>query len=266
MLALLLADKLNKEGFTQQSAVCMQVLDYYQRAAGQGCGIASRKLGYIYDFGHFGEGKSPAVAAQHYMAAARHGDTDGQGCIAECYLRGEGVEPSLARAVYWYSKNCGGELSADICFSIGCYYYHNRAAASGVLPPAACQARGIYWLEQAARLGHSNAQNDLGTMLIRRFDGHGAGAGAGDPKDEEDAMHWYSKAADQGHELAREFLVHARESDLRAELARELAREFQVQQQADDELHQQAGQSGAQGDDEDEETSCDQIAKRRRLG
>ena len=122
-----------------------QVVLWCTRAAEQDYPSACLRLGHAYNFGHFGLDISFTFAASYYERAVKGGDTDGMGCFAECLLRGEGVDASEAKAMYWYSRNCGGDISAEMWFSGGSYYHH--------IPPRRPD-RALYWLGQAVSLGH----------------------------------------------------------------------------------------------------------------
>lgn len=109
-----------------------QVVLWCTRAAEQDYPSACLRLGHAYNFGHFGLDKSFTFAASYYERAVKGGDTDGMGCFAECLLRGEGVDASEAKAMYWYSRNCGGDISAEMWFSGGSYPASSRAVGQRV--------------------------------------------------------------------------------------------------------------------------------------
>ena len=101
--------------------------------------------------------------------------------MAFCYLKGDGVEKNVEKAVYWWQKaadagNSAAQFNLAICYLKG----------DGVEKDV---EKAVYWWQKAADAGDSTAQYRLAFCYLK---------GEGIEKDVEKAVYWWQKAADTG--------------------------------------------------------------------
>ena len=208
---------------------------WYRRAAKQGDAEAQRELGYMYFFGKYdGVPENDQEAARWFHKAAEQGDAKAQERLGHMYRRGVGVAEDKREAVKWYRKAAQqGHTKAQV--HLGYMYangegvpedyqeaekWHRKAAeqaedldllylavqyANGVgVPEDGWEAKRLFRL--VAKGGHpvfaQAAQRELGNMYY-------AGKYAVQfGKDNQEAVKWYRKAAEQGDAEAQERLGH----------------------------------------------------------
>ena len=146
--------------------------------------------------------EKPGFSSIHDRAAT--GDPHFQYLLGEAYLKGEGVNPNstLAAENFFKSATQGneqafGELQktaekgeAETVYLLG------RLYASGIGPKGNHQdyTKAAECYRQAARLGHTKAHNDLGTIFVK---GYGVG------QNDAEAFQWFKKAAALGDPLGQ---------------------------------------------------------------
>lgn len=123
----------------------------------------------------------PEIAELRERANA--GDVSAQCMLAIRYLGGDGVPQDTEKAVEWFRKaeeqvHARGEFTLGLAFS---FAYAGHAGQ-----------------------GHADAQSELGFAYA---------AGNGVPQDDEQAVHWFRKAAEQGHAEAQTALGRAYAGD-----------------------------------------------------
>ncbi len=143
---------------------------------------------------------------REFRTLAELGLAEAQYMLAIMYCNGEGAPKDNAEAVQWFTRAAEqGHADAQCELGVMCYFGegvpkdHTQAVQWFTLaaeqreqaPPAAQHYR-------AAVLGDAEAQFKLGRMY------HCGDPGA--PKDQAQAVHWYSRAAKQGHVLAKEYM------------------------------------------------------------
>ena len=141
-------------------------------------------LAILYDFGR-GAPANHEQANQWYLKAAEHGQSDAQYNLALSYYRGEGVERNYNMAVYWLAKAAanGDTAAVDMLMDY---------AESSAHPEAQ------YALAQLFRNGVA-LHNDLELYPNER-------GNAPMSPDLERYRYWLQRAADNGHQEAREEL------------------------------------------------------------
>jgi TPR repeat protein len=149
---------------------------YYERAARRGHRDAPYWLGVMRE-----SHADHHAAAECYELAATRGNRHAQSRLAEMYRAGEGVGRDLVVASFWQMAAHFGN-SRSVYASGECALRHKRLFAQFV------------W--KAANQGHAEAQHRIARMLHEAAESH----------DEASAALWMRKAAEHGHENARELL------------------------------------------------------------
>jgi TPR repeat protein len=197
------------------------------RAARDGQPYAEMVTGNLYAEGK-GVTKNPQQAVYWWRLSARAGIPAAQYKLGKARLEGAGVTKDPARAVHWLTKAAeNGDHDAE--FLLGKMYYEGYAVAQD-------KELGKDWLSRAAAHGHSDAINFLGviegmvkytTMVYQQSaDVLKQKAAAGDPqaqyelglryesgawdvvKDDKQALHWLTEAANNGNHHAMATLAH----------------------------------------------------------
>lgn len=126
---------------------------YISKACTLGNTYACSLLGTLYLQGQ-GVTASPAVAATFQKQACDAGSMRGCAALAELHEKGQGVERDFAKAAELYEKACTGEYAAA-CRRFG------EMLVEGIGVPKKDPARGVDKLEDAARLGDTDAMTKL---------------------------------------------------------------------------------------------------------
>ena len=182
--------------------------------AEQGSPEVQNRLGWMYNNGANGAPKDDTQAVYWFRKAAERGFAKAQCNLGLCYAKGEGVPKDERVAAEWYRKAADQDF-AQAQFLLGGAYFFGEgllqdseqalawvAKAEQQGYPLAKEAlpmlrQAVAMTEarrDAAQRGDASAQFDLGRMYEQ---GHGL------PKDDEQALLWYRKAAGQGHLRAR---------------------------------------------------------------
>ncbi|KAF9158462.1 hypothetical protein DFQ26_007630 [Actinomortierella ambigua] len=199
----------------------------FRKAADQGSGRAYAYLGLAYQAGR-GVEKNQEEAIKLFHKANDLGYVEAAVCLGLAYEDGRGVEPDYDQAADWYLKaaeqgNLAACLNIAALFELGFGVTRNKEQALSMLElceedttTVGTMARmHIEWLKsslyqppkndsgavelfrQGAEQGYAAAQNNLGRMYE---------VGCGVKKDRQQAMQWLRKAAEQGHDDAKERL------------------------------------------------------------
>ena len=158
-----------------------QAFSWYLRAAEHGLAQAQRRLGDFYrtnsDVQEEGVEKDNIQAAEWYRLAAEQGNVDAQGSLAVCYYYGQGVERDLAEALHWFSE--AGKKDPG---------YQSLVE----------QLYGMGWVSGAPGPEENIAlQYDMGLMY---FEGNGLAQDYGK------AFQWFTRAAEQNHPEAQDYV------------------------------------------------------------
>ena len=117
--------------------------------------------------------------------------------------------PKQAEAALAWAREAARQDNREVMFLLG-------RLLLGSTEPAA-RSEGLDWLKRSAELGLPEAQYELASMYAQ---GHGV------TRDQDTAINWARKAADQGHEEAHfsvgRVLIESRDSDSKAEAIRHL--------------------------------------------
>lgn len=164
-----------------------KAMEYAQKAAAQGFGLAFRRVGVGYEKG-WGVVSNVTEATKWYgkfldwaKPEAEKGNAHAQFNIGQCCYWGGGVAEDKAEAVRWYRKAAEqgyavAQFRMSLCYSEGWGVEKDEKEA-------------VEWLRKAAEQGRTEAQYLLGVSYVK---------GRGVEKDEKEAVEWYRKAAEQG--------------------------------------------------------------------
>ncbi len=164
-----------------------KALSFYLKAAEAGHVEAQARTGLFYAFGRR-TGENVKKALFWYEKAARQGHYGAQNNLANILWTGpKGVKKDREKALdFWFLSAMHGYGEAQLKMAL---FYLSR----GEQDPAAYR-KAYYWNFQAALQGLPEAQWWLG--MLRE-------AGKGVEKDMKTAVHWYKKAAANGHREAK---------------------------------------------------------------
>jgi len=203
--------------------------NWFEKAAEQGNAYAQKMLGDLYEQGR-GVPKNLKLSADWREKSANRGNTEAQLMLGKMYLNGEGVTQDMDKAEGWLNRaSVAGNSEAQ--FLLGKLYHaqKNPKMAGDWLARSASQGyegaikflhfmEGIGFqtveslhqrpagLHKLAADGDSEAQYQL---AIRYESG-----AYGEKQDYEQALHWFSQAANGGHVMAMKSLAHIHEKGL----------------------------------------------------
>lgn len=165
-------------------------------AAKKGDIEAAYKLGLIYEKGEEVY-RDLKIAAKWYRKAAQNGHAWAQVAIGHLHAIGRGTTRSQTKAREWFSKATSQRKDMDVLAQVAELYYHGFG-----------EGYQWFWADgaEAARLATIAAANENAEGQYRLAEMHVHGWDV--PKDMEKAKELYTKAADQGHEMAYEMLDH----------------------------------------------------------
>lgn len=156
------------------------------------------------------------VPIQSMLARANSGNLDDQYALANCYLKGEGVDRNPIEAIKWLEKAANANYAAAQ-YTLGTLYYDgkdvvkntrkaldlfNKAAKNGnissqrILGTIYFQGKGVKmnaalsmkWFEAAAKQGDGKSQSDLGDWYYHGYNRT--------KKNYKTAVIWYKQAAE----------------------------------------------------------------------
>ena len=186
----------------------VEALRWFRKSAAQGNASGQHEVGFAYFHGR-GVPMDRVEAAKWIRKAAEQGMRLSQRELGLCYLRGNGVEPDIVEAIKWLLKAASrGDLRAQLelakIYLDGVGTYEDMEEA-------------IRWLQSAAEGGHTGAQAMLADLerwlaengcaemqyklAMRILNGDDA------VRNMEEAINWLRRAAEQGHQEARNLLA-----------------------------------------------------------
>ena len=209
---------------------------WIRRAAEQGYALAQYALGSIFEDGE-GLPKDQRQAVVWYLKAAEQGNAEAQLSLGVAYDAGRGVPKDEQQAMNWYRK-AAEQGNAIAQFNLGVMYqtgrgislddkeaavWFRKAAEQGFVHAqynlGVMYSKGlgvpkdewaaVAWYRRAAEQGSASAQYDLGVMFLDQrdppvtvCDTRGcrlSGLPRGELKDEQQAVVWFRKAAEQDY-------------------------------------------------------------------
>lgn len=203
-----------------------QAAYWYEKAAEQGNPYAQMALGDIYEQGS-GVSKNLKVAADWREKSAKRGNVQAQLKLGKMYMAGAGVNKDINQAEYWLNRaavagNSEAQFELNKLYRNPDWPKHNSAVANDWLAKSAAQG-----YEDAVAFAHFfehlgfEAKEDLSQrsphisklaidgdaeaqyQLAMRYE-----HGLGEKHDNAQAMYWLKLAANQGHVMAIQSLIH----------------------------------------------------------
>ena len=181
-------------------------VEWYSKAAELGNALAMYSLGVCYDNGT-GVAKDETIAVEWYAKAAKLGEARAMCNLGVCYEYGRGVAKDEKKAVEWYTKAAELGYARAMC-NLGVCFDNGTGVAKD-------ETVAVEWYAKAAELGNTQAMRYLGVCYK-----NGSGVsndkakqehtkapiyaanflsdGTGTETNEEQAAHWYIKAAEAG--------------------------------------------------------------------
>jgi TPR repeat protein len=152
-------------------------LSSFRQAAEQGMAQAQYLLAQRYTSGA-GLQKNLFRAFDWYQKAAEQGYAPAQGAMGVCFMSGAGVSVDLERAISWF-RLAADQNDPQAQWNLGSIYVGGGAGVKKDLRKA------FLWCQKAAELAFAPAQSTLGVLFARI-------------KNFENAVHWWTLAAEQG--------------------------------------------------------------------
>ena len=156
-----------------------KAVDCFFDAVAQNHPQALYQLGNCYYYG-YGVYCNYKRAVEYFEQAAKLGVVKAQYLLGNCYYYGNGVNANYEQAKYWYAK-AAEQGDADALYGLSMCRFDEEES--------------FVWCEKSAELGCAEAQYQLGMYYE-----YGDVVRASFNK----ALHWYTLAAEQGHEEAKE--------------------------------------------------------------
>jgi TPR repeat protein len=161
-------------------------LNWYHKAADQANSLAENQIGSYYDNG---AGHNQAEGFKWYRRAAEHGDAVAENNVGGMYVEGAGVQQNYAEGVDWLRKAV--EHGAESPIEQLLFLYHSGKALPGKSLEEN-RKEGLTLLQSWADQGNSTAQYVLAGAYKRGF--------LGLPSDPAHMLHWLRKAAEKNPE------------------------------------------------------------------
>jgi TPR repeat protein len=170
---------------------------WYRAAAGQNYAPAEIGLGRIFA-GGLGISRDEAEGFRWYCRAATQGESEGMFAVVDALASGSGVRKDTAEALVWYRKAAEKGLG-KAREALGIWYATGRGGAID-------QVEAAHWFCEADRFADAawckllvaNAQFRRGREYDRRNDDF-----SDDGKNDERAVYWYRRAAENGDVYAQ---------------------------------------------------------------
>ena len=148
-----------------------------------------KKLGLMYENG-LGVAQNNSNSFKFYRKAANFGDKNAEKMVAYAYLYGEGIERNIDNAIFWYNR-AAQQNDASSWYTLGIIYSLESFGNYDMLKAVSCLEKAIECDKE-----HSDSYYELG----RIYETGGEGISRSYMK----AGSYYKKAAELGHEKAKE--------------------------------------------------------------
>ena len=175
---------------------------WFEKSAVQGVAPAKSVLAFCYKNGN-GVAADPYKAFQWFEKAANNGDAFARNALGEAYANGRGVAQDLEKARYWFEQ-AKAKGNTDAAANLSRVWAAPAAEALSendiyrLRDSAKTDAAAFERLKRLADSGDRNAQLSLGTF----YDPYVNFSKLTKP-DVNEAIAWYTKAAEQGHPIAQ---------------------------------------------------------------
>lgn len=201
-----------------------QAIKLYKEAASENCTQAMAFLGNLYYRGMPGVPKDQNLSVQWLKKGAEAGNRTAQLSLGISYLQGSGVAKNVREAERWLQLAADqGEIGAMLCLAdiyqedpakhARAELLYKRVIEDGNIPVedligAKCSLGILYGLQERYHLAvpllkeAAQADNEIAQNML----GHCYFEGCGVPRNVEEAIRWWKKAAANGSVEARESL------------------------------------------------------------
>ena len=223
-----------------------QAFAWYTKAAQNGNINAQRCLAQCYKSG-YGTEKSEKEAFFWYQKAADGGDKTAMAALGECYEKGIGTVKEEAKAVDWYlaaikSKNPQGvtmllayysrkkSMTEDDCKNL-------KDALTNVGMTAELSKKGFTVAKEMVRYTSTRESGinimtkcaEIGNVYAQFWLGNAYNEGTFFEKNEAQAIKWYEKAMEQGHQKAAQELRKLRKIDISKDRVAFLVKKYRLE-------------------------------------
>lgn len=154
------------------------------------------RLGLLYEKGEYVD-CDPKAAARWYQKAADNGHAWAQVAIGHLHAIGFGIPRSQTKAREWFSKATSQTKDMDVVAQVAELYYHGYGEGYDWFWADGAEAARLARI--AAAKGNAEGQYRLAEMTIQGW--HMS-------KNKRRARELYTKASNQGHEMAYQMLQH----------------------------------------------------------
>jgi len=189
-------------------------LRWFKEAGDGGQSQAMVQVGLMLSNGKGVETPSLPEAFQWFTKAANSNDPDGITALAECYLRGHGVDRDPKRAVELLTTAAYTLNNARAMNMLGGL---NRKGLDDIVKPNAAEAFSLY--SRASDMGYLDAQGNLGVLYVQ---------GEGVPKDEKKAVELFKDGADKKNAVCQFFYAMCLEGGVGVPKDVEAAKKYYV--------------------------------------
>ncbi|KAF8951494.1 hypothetical protein BGZ46_003948, partial [Entomortierella lignicola] len=166
----------------------IRALDFFQKAANQGYGIADIRLRNMSERQECAQ-QDYSNTIERYREDAEDGRLDAQCNLGFMYEKGFSVTQDYRHSTKWYRKAADQGHARAQC-SLGYMYYRGLGITQDYY-------KAVELYQKSADQGYAVAQKNLGNMY---YYGHGV------TQDYSKAVEFYQKSADQGYALAQGIL------------------------------------------------------------
>ena len=140
-----------------------KAIHWYKQSSNAGFALSEYSLGQIYN----SQGKF-TDAFRFFELGAKQGHPESQCCLAYCYERGEGVQPSLQKSMFWNKQaSHNGNQVAMANYAVNLMHMHMKEmqnAGKVDLVGKSFIPEALYWARKSKAAGHEKAET-----LIRQI-------------------------------------------------------------------------------------------------
>ena len=180
---------------------------WIKKAADKGDIGAMWRLAQAYSEG-LGVEQNPNLEFAWLKKLAAVGESKAMGWIGDKYRKGEGVVQDYKEAIKWYKKSIDIGKDVKSMRSLSFMYADGEGVEKNL-------DTAIQWMTKAAEAGDVNSMYTLGNMYEYKFHGYDLTYGQYFDTDDDTFSHyynmavkWWEKAAEAGHEGAKEALYN----------------------------------------------------------
>ncbi len=173
-------------------------VDQLKAKAQSGDAAAQLNLGKAYEEGN-SVPQSDEQAVKWYRAAAERGNASAENDLGLMFMLGNGVEKDKVEAVRWYKKAAKQE-NPNAMFNLGAAYYNADGGTSNLLTAYAWFLLAANFHSQSGIDAVKHMKEEAGSLESAALEEVGDMYKKGDdlPKNPDEAINWYHRAAGSG--------------------------------------------------------------------